>query len=143
LAQTRLKPLSPPEYSIIDGMFSLYYSVNDGAGFGILRGQWVFLSVMSIVIMTCLVGYFAYMPKIVRQPRVAAWLRAALVLIFGGALGNLVDRLSPSHSVVDFFYFKLINFAIFNVADVFVVCGSFLLLFLVVFFVKEEPKKNG
>ena len=49
----------------------------------------------------------------------------------------MIDRLVLSY-VVDFFYFKLIDFPVFNVADIYVVVGIFLLAFLVFFLYKEE-----
>jgi signal peptidase II len=51
----------------------------------------------------------------------------SLAFIIGGALGNLIDRFRFNF-VVDFFDFRLINFAIFNVADIFIVLGSILLV---------------
>ena len=65
------------------------------------------------------------------------WLRFILVLLTAGALGNLIDRLRLNY-VIDFFYFELINFPIFNVADIYVTVGMALLLILVLFYYKEE-----
>ena len=51
----------------------------------------------------------------------------SLAFIIGGAAGNLLDRLRLNF-VVDFLDFRVIKFAIFNFADVFVVCGSIILI---------------
>ena len=56
----------------------------------------------------------------------------ALTSVIGGAIGNIYDRVMLGY-VVDYFDFRLINFAVFNVADVFVVCGSILLGFYLIF----------
>ena len=60
-----------------------------------------------------------------------------LVLIASGAVGNLIDRVKLSY-VVDFFYFKLIDFPIFNVADIYVSVSCVLLAVFLVFFYKEK-----
>ena len=59
------------------------------------------------------------------------------VCILAGAWGNMIDRLRYAY-VVDFFYFKLIDFPIFNVADIYVTTAVILLLVLVLFYYKEE-----
>ena len=60
-----------------------------------------------------------------------------LVMVASGAIGNLIDRVRFGY-VVDFFYFKLINFPIFNVADIYVSVSCVLLAFLLLFFYKEH-----
>ena len=62
-----------------------------------------------------------------------------MILIFftAGAIGNFIDRIVQQY-VIDFFYFKLINFPIFNVADIYVTCAAFVMLFLGIFYYKDE-----
>ena len=64
-------------------------------------------------------------------------LRILAVLIVAGAIGNFIDRLRLGY-VVDFFYFCLIDFPIFNVADIYVTVSTFVLLFVMFFYYKEE-----
>ena len=64
-------------------------------------------------------------------------LRICLVAIVAGAIGNMIDRVTL-HYVIDFFYFKLINFPIFNVADIYATCASILLIILLIFYYKDE-----
>ena len=54
-----------------------------------------------------------------------------------GAFGSLIDRVARGY-VVDFFYFKLIDFPIFNVADIYVTVTMVLLIGLILFYYKEE-----
>ena len=65
------------------------------------------------------------------------WIRFVLILLTAGAIGNLIDRLRLDH-VIDFFYFELIDFPIFNVADIYVTAGMAVLIFLIFFHYKEE-----
>ena len=65
------------------------------------------------------------------------WLKVILVLFVAGAIGNLIDRIFLNY-VVDFFYFKLINFPIFNVADIYVTVAAILFIIFCLFYYKEE-----
>ena len=58
-------------------------------------------------------------------------------MITGGAVGNFIDRVFR-HYVVDFIYFELINFPIFNVADMYVVCAAALLIIVSLFVYKDD-----
>ena len=60
-----------------------------------------------------------------------------MVLIFAGAIGNFIDRIRQGF-VVDFLYFELIDFPIFNVADIYVTVGCILLILLLLFYYKDE-----
>ena len=64
-------------------------------------------------------------------------MRTVAVLLAAGAVGNLIDRMRYSY-VVDFLYFKLIDFPVFNVADCYVTVGAVLLAVLILFVYKEE-----
>ena len=73
------------------------------------------------------------------MPSTTRSLTFAVILIFfvAGAIGNLIDRIVNNY-VVDFFYFKLINFPIFNVADIYVTVAAFAFIILGIFYYKEE-----
>ena len=64
-------------------------------------------------------------------------LQTALVFIAAGAIGNFIDRVSYNY-VVDFLYFKLIDFPIFNVADIYVTVFAIYLAVLLLFVYKES-----
>lgn len=64
-------------------------------------------------------------------------LRLVLIFIAAGAAGNLYDRITLKY-VRDFIYFSLIDFPVFNVADIYVTCSVFVLVFLIFFYYKEE-----
>ena len=116
---------------LIKGVFELLYSENRGAAFGILQGkQWFFLIIAVIVVAAAVYAVF-------RMPASNLPLYISMVLLLSGAVGNLIDR-AVRGFVVDFFYFSLIDFPIFNVADCYVVCAAGLLILLIGFFYKED-----
>lgn len=118
---------------IWDGVFKLLYSENRGAAFGILQGQkWFFLLVAAAVVIVIL--FFLY-----KMPNDKKYLPLffCVVLLASGAVGNVIDRVLRGF-VVDFLYFELIDFPIFNVADCYVVVSAALLILLTGFFYKDE-----
>ena len=69
---------------------------------------------------------------------------ASISLILGGGIGNLIDRIFNEGLVVDFIDFRLINFPIFNFADICAVCGAGLLLITVITDeIKERKRKKA
>lgn len=118
---------------LLDGIFELFYVENRGAAFGMLQNrQGVFLVITVVV----LIGIFWIYHRLPLEKRYHP-LRVVLVLLSSGAIGNMIDRMARNY-VVDFFYFKLIDFPVFNVADIYVVVSVFCLAFLILFYYKEE-----
>ena len=60
-----------------------------------------------------------------------------LIFLIAGAIGNFIDRILY-HYVIDFIYFSLINFPVFNVADIYVTCSVFVLFILILFVYSED-----
>ena len=118
---------------LIPGVFQLHYLENRGAAFGIFQGKRVIFLIITIIILVFLAYCFWRIP----YTRKYATLRGVLVLIAAGAVGNFIDRMCKGY-VVDFFYFKVINFPIFNVADIYVTCSAIFLAVLLIFCYKEE-----
>lgn len=119
---------------LIDGVFELRYLENHGAAFGILQNQQTFF-ILSTSIVLILLAYI-YLKRIPNERRFL-WLNITMILFFAGAIGNFIDRLTQNY-VVDFFYFRLIDFPIFNVADIYVTVAAFLMIILGIFYYKEE-----
>ena len=118
---------------LIPGVFRLTYLENRGAAFGVLQGQQWFFYIITAVILVAVLLVYGRMPA----GRKFLPLRVCAVLIVSGALGNLIDRVGQGY-VVDFFYFELIDFPVFNVADIFVTVSAVLLAVLLLLYYKEE-----
>ena len=125
------------DIELLPGIFSLHYLENHGAAFGILRDQqWVFLILAAGFLVAAVILYL-------RMPFTARMipLRISTVFIAAGAVGNMIDRLFR-HYVVDFLYFSLIDFPVFNVADIYITCCAVLLVLFVVFYYKDEELES-
>lgn len=118
---------------IISDVFELSYLENHGAAFGILQGQKTFFVIMTVVTLLLLIYLFFHIP----EDKHFFFMRVIVILLVSGAIGNFIDRCINGY-VVDFFYFKLINFPIFNVADIYVTVAAGLLILLFCFYYKEE-----
>ena len=93
------------------------YCENTGMSFSMLEGQRVILILLPVLLIG-LVEWYIFSGKPTRKDMIIA-----LAALAGGGLGNLIDRVLNG-AVVDFIDFKLINFAIFNFADICAVCGG-------------------
>ncbi|HHX60735.1 MAG TPA: signal peptidase II [Epulopiscium sp.] len=126
LVVLKLKPIH--DFPIIDQVFHLTYVENRGAAFGILQGKHLFFIIMTLIVMICIAIYYYKLP----QERKYNWMRFSLILLGSGAIGNLIDRIRLGY-VIDFLYFKLIDFPVFNFADICVVVGvSILSIFVLI-----------
>lgn len=117
------------------GVFELLYSENRGAAFGLMQGRQLFFFLVAVFVL--LVAAFA----MVRMP---SWknsryhgMKICAIMITAGAVGNMIDRMRLGY-VVDFLYVRLIDFPIFNVADIYVTTATAALLFMICFYYKEE-----
>ena len=119
LAVIFLSPVST--VPIVPHVFHLTYVENNGAAFSMLSGKQTFLIVITAVFIAAFLYVLWVMPKKKRYYDI----NFALALIVSGAIGNLIDRIRLNY-VIDFFDVRLIGFAIFNIADIFVVAGCFL-----------------
>ena len=114
-------------------VFSFCLIYNTGGAWGIFHKHTWALTVFSVVVMAAIVAGYLWLPK-VKEIRP---LRYSIVLITAGAVGNIIDRIVFG-KVTDMFSFDLINFPVFNVADICIVCGCILAGILLVFYYKDE-----
>ena len=119
--------------SLIPGVLEFSYVENKGMAFGMLEGRQILFIGMCILFCSVLIWVFVRIPKnFYYLP-----LMFTGAVLFGGAVGNLADRLLRGY-VVDFIYFSLIDFPVFNLADIYVVCGGIILVVLVIFKYKDD-----
>lgn len=125
------------EIAFIPYFMNLTHIENKGASFGILAdNRWVFMSLSTLAI----AGIIYFLIKFKKRHIL---LTVSLSFILGGGIGNMIDRIFKA-AVVDFFEFTFVEFAVFNVADMFITFGAVLLGIYVVFFERkiEAAKKD-
>ncbi|OOB77601.1 MAG: signal peptidase II [Epulopiscium sp. Nuni2H_MBin003] len=123
------------EIEIWPQVFHLAYVENRGAAFGMMQNmQWFFI-IVTIVVIGAILVYWRKIPDTKTQKIY----KVSLTLIMSGAIGNLIDRVFLGY-VVDMFYFILIDFPVFNVADICVVTGT--IIFMIVMILEDLPKKD-
>lgn len=117
--------------SIIQNFFSITSHRNRGAAWGILENSRLFFIVVTFIFLIILLGYIL---KNINKLKLIDKIMFSLIL--GGGLGNFIDRLKTGE-VVDFLDFNILGYAfpIFNLADIFICLGVFL---LVIKIYKEE-----
>lgn len=122
-----------PAVPLIKGIFELQYLENRGAAFGILQGQKIPLVLFTAALTLIILYFYSRIP----EGRRYLPFRILMTAVISGAIGNFIDRCRLDY-VIDFFYFKLIDFPIFNVADCYVTVSVVLFALLLLFYYKEE-----
>ena len=116
-------------FVIIDNVLELTYVENRGAAFGILQNKQLLFYALTIVV---LVAICVLLYKI-DDFKNNIFYFVFLILIFSGAIGNFIDRLKNKY-VVDFIYFKPIDFPVFNLADIYITIACiFMIIYLFIF----------
>lgn len=144
-----------PGITIINGVFELKYLENQSAAFSLdpisliykifhityfdthpqvfLNCKMAFFIILTVAVLVIIALLYQRIP----WNRRFLLLNVILIGFFAGAIGNLIDRIVHNY-VIDFFYFSLINFPIFNVADIYVTLSAIALIIVVFFYYKEE-----
>lgn len=108
-------------FPIWEGVFHFTYVINTGAAFSVFSGQVEILRWVSLIVSILLIIFIWY------SPRISLLEQLGYGFILAGAVGNGIDRFLFGY-VVDFLDFRLINFPVFNIADVSINIGVILLL---------------
>ncbi|SHN59327.1 signal peptidase II [Butyrivibrio hungatei DSM 14810] len=122
-----------PAIVLINRVLELNFLKNSGAAFGLFQNQKVFFVLVAVLILFIIAYVLFRMP----DDKKYDIMHILLVLIASGAAGNMIDRVRQDY-VVDFIYFVIINFPIFNVADIYVTVATFLFIILFLFYYKEN-----
>lgn len=128
---------------IFKDIFELSYVENKGAAYGMLSGKVILFLIITFILVpviiysihkiSCIIDFFE--DKI--NKTAFKILQIDLVVIVAGAIGNFIDRVTKGY-VVDYFYFKLIDFPVFNVADCYITVAVIVLLIICVFVLKDK-----
>ena len=120
----------------IPGLFSLTYAQNTGAAWSAMEGMiWLFVLIF-LVFAAGMIWEF-----ITNKLGFTTFERWCVMAVFGGGLGNMIDRLRLGY-VVDMIRLEFMNFPIFNVADCFITCGCILLMVHLLFFNENFRKEK-
>ncbi len=118
-------------------VLNITYERNTGAAFSLLENRQIFLIILTAAVMLGML--YLLLSRRIRKP-IYVW---CVSFILAGGIGNLIDRLVRGF-VVDFIDFRLINFAVFNVADICAVVGAIgLLIFVIIDEVKDHREKKS
>ena len=118
-----------------EGIFRITYVTNTGGAFGIFANQAFLLAVAAIIGVSVFLFYLRYIPL------QSTLLKVGLGLAFGGAVGNLVDRLRFGGKVTDFI--DIGAWPVFNVADMSLVVGTILIACYLLFFTPKKASKSA
>ena len=125
---------------VIPGVLRFTYVENDGAAFGMLDDhRWVFLVLSTVMIIALIYYIVKYKPQ-------SKWVMTSLILIVGGGIGNMIDRLLLGYVIdfIDFCAFPNLWRWVFNIADSAVCVGTFMLsLWLILDTVKEYKREKA
>ena len=128
--------------AVAEGIFSLTMTRNYGASFGVFSGQTTLLSAITGI------GIALVLVVLIVRPKAPKILRYSLIMIFAGGLGNLVDRIAFGYvrDFIDYTFLETffgIDFAIGNIADIFVMIAMGMLIVYMIFGYKEGDLSKG
>ena len=129
--------MNKDDYVLIPGVLQFHYLQNNGAAFSILEGKQALFAVITPILLLILI-YILFKMPLNKKYNI---LNFIIIFIISGAIGNYIDRIRQQY-VVDFIYFSLINFPVFNVADCYVTVALFLFLALMLFYYKDEDLED-
>jgi len=116
---------------IIKGIFHITYIENPHTAFGLFKYQTMFFVIA--VLISVILAILIYKKIIFKKD---SFMYVPLMLVLGGAVGNLIDRVRTDGRVIDFIDFRI--WPVFNFADSAIVCGMLLLLIHVLFHAPEK-----
>lgn len=133
-----MKLMNKKPIVLIENLLELHFVKNYGAAFGIMQNQQIFFIAITTIVLFVMTVYM-----IKKRNKLTILSKVAMGFLFGGALGNLIDRVKLGY-VVDFIKVdlgRLYDFPVFNVADIFIVIGTGLLILIILF--DRHEKKSG
>ncbi len=128
-----VRSLSSGPYVLIPGVFEFRYLENRGMAFSLLQNKMAFFYIGTVLFFAAAVFFWFRLPSGKKMRP----LRILIIFLVAGGIGNFIDRVRFQY-VRDFLYFSLIDFPIFNVADMYVTAAAVILVILILFYYKDE-----
>lgn len=122
-------------FTVIDNFLQFRYVENTGAAFSLFEGKTALLAVFSAFVMA--VGFYILIARKLKSKVLVA----SVVMIMGGGLGNLIDRIRLQF-VVDYIEALFVDFPVFNFADCFITVGEFILVGYLLWDIFRDFKKG-
>ena len=105
------------------GIFEITLTYNQGIAFGMLKGSGLLMTPIAVIMAGAAIWYS------LKSTKEGPLVHTAMGLVAAGAIGNMIDRLWLGH-VTDMFWFRLIDFPVFNVADACITVATVMLIFV-------------
>jgi signal peptidase II len=122
--------------SILQDFFHITYVKNRGVAFGVLQGKLYIITIISVVAVSAIIFYI-----LKNKTKIPKLSYIAYLFIISGAIGNITDRIVRNF-VVDLFDFRGIWKYVFNVADVWINVGVFLMILEYIFDARKKKEKR-
>ncbi len=139
LAATYLKGKS--DFKIIDNILSLHYldGGNTGAAWGIFSGKRFLFIIFTLIATFFICIFIRNLNRLYFETKKTIYniLNVFFIVLMSGAIGNFIDRVVHGY-VIDFIYFELIHFPIFNIADCYVTVSCIAIIIICLFKIKED-----
>lgn len=141
LAVEKLKDGEP--FVLIDGVFEFLYVENKGVAWGAFAGKLNLFIILTFIIIPLVIFAICRISRMIEffgekiNVKAMKWLQFDLFVLIAGAVGNLIDR-GVNGYVVDFLYFKLIDFPVFNVADCYITVAAIVLILISIICLKNN-----
>ncbi|MBQ8318679.1 MAG: signal peptidase II [Lachnospiraceae bacterium] len=121
---------------VIDGVLSFTYVQNRGMAWGMFQGK---IPVFAIFTAVILILAFRVLYNVVDEKRYC-FVKYVIIFLISGGLGNLIDRLTLGY-VVDFIHATIIDFPVFNVADIYVTVSMFAMMIALFVYKNDDLDK--
>ncbi len=119
---------------LIPNVLQLHYLENTGAAFSIMNHNMMWFFYIITPLISIVLFYILWKCAGNKKHQLLYWI---MIFLIAGAFGNYIDRIYQKY-VVDFIYVSLINFPVFNIADIYVTCSVVMLFITVIFLYSEE-----
>lgn len=148
-------------HPVLGDVFGIEYCRNEGIAWGMFSGKINFITIFTLVIIVLMIYFIVHIELYIsyinnkniegnnnsdnvkeiedlsKRIKIIKIFQYTISVIVAGAIGNLIDRIARKY-VIDFLYAKVINFPIFNIADIYVTVAMVLLFVLVLVLLDEK-----